>query len=309
MFSAAKKKNKKEKRSRVQWSVAILAQAILAQVSSLFFWFSFAFCKSSCWTQRMEHNASAGEVGARDHAPSLSNGHTEGREAPATTSARSYSQQGRWRQPHVRVARGSHRHRRQGSGRRTPTKVAQKSAFPNWRRHLELWGTTTTTPNLREPTNKPCLCQFQTRFHNARVSGTGQEEGGSRQRVVVASPDRVDTVECRGGGLERPQSPVVSVDMSAEGAEVACSSGTIVEGEGRCLSQTDPNPKRVCRREDFVLRCEEEMQEWIQGRQWDLQAAIVAGHLSKVARISQLMSSAAQEWRRIFRCHLQWRTW
>ena len=64
--------------------------------------------------------------------------------------------------------------------------------------------------------------------------------------------------------------------------------------------QTDPNPKRVCRREDFVPQCEEEMQEWIQGRQRDLQAAIVAGHFSEVARISQLMSSAAQEWQRIF---------
>ena len=63
---------------------------------------------------------------------------------------------------------------------------------------------------------------------------------------------------------------------------------------------TDPNPKRVCRREDFVPQCEEEMQEWIQGRQRDLQAAIVAGHFSEVARISQLMSSAAQEWQRIF---------
>ena len=36
--------------------------------------------------------------------------------------------------------------------------------------------------------------------------------------------------------------------------------------------QTDPNPKRVCRREDFIPQCDEEMQEWI-----DLQAAIVAG--------------------------------
>ena len=31
-----------------------------------------------------------------------------------------------------------------------------------------------------------------------------------------------------------------------------------------------------------------------------VEAAIVAGHLSEVARISQLMSSAAQEWQRIF---------
>ena len=43
--------------------------------------------------------------------------------------------------------------------------------------------------------------------------------------------------------LERPQSPVVSVDIR-RGAQV-CLYGTFV-------NQTDPNPKRVCCREDFV---------------------------------------------------------
>ena len=60
--------------------------------------------------------------------------------------------------------------------------------------------------------------------------------------------------------------------------------------------RTDPNPKRVFRREDFIPQCDEEMQEWTEGRQGDLQAAIVAGQLPKVARISQLLSTAAKEW-------------
>ena len=41
------------------------------------------------------------------------------------------------------------------------------------------------------------------------------------------------------------------------------------------------------------------MQEWIQGREWDLQAAIVAGQLPEVARISQLLSTTTQEWRQM----------
>ena len=60
-----------------------------------------------------------------------------------------------------------------------------------------------------------------------------------------------------------------------------------------------PNPKRTCRQEEFVPHCDEEMQEWIEGRQRDLQAAILAGQLPEVARISQLLSKAAQEWQQI----------
>ena len=60
-----------------------------------------------------------------------------------------------------------------------------------------------------------------------------------------------------------------------------------------------PNPKRTCRREEFVPHCDEEMQEWIEARQRDLQAAILAGQLPEVARISQLLSKAAQEWQQI----------
>ena len=100
--------------------------------------------------------------------------------------------------------------------------------------------------------------------------------------------------------LERPQTPVVTVDMSAEVHRLRALVEQLSKGKDDVPLPTDPNPKRVCRREDFVPQCEEEMHEWIQGRQRDLQAAIVAGHLSEVARISQLMSSAAQEWQRIF---------
>ena len=59
------------------------------------------------------------------------------------------------------------------------------------------------------------------------------------------------------------------------------------------LDRQGLNPKRVCRREDFVPPCDEEMQEWMESRQKDLQAAVAAGHLVEVARISNLLTKAA----------------
>ena len=106
---------------------------------------------------------------------------------------------------------------------------------------------------------------------------------------VVEGEQRLATLRDE---LERPQSPVVAVDMSAEGEQLSKE-----KEDGR--PHTDPNPKRVCRREDFVPQCDEEMQEWIEGRQRDLQAAIVAGLLPEVSRVSQLLSTAAQEWQQI----------
>ena len=61
----------------------------------------------------------------------------------------------------------------------------------------------------------------------------------------------------------------------------------------------DPDPKRPCRRKDFVPRCDEEMQEWMEDRQKDLQAALVAGRLPEVARVSHLLVATAQEWQQM----------
>ena len=45
--------------------------------------------------------------------------------------------------------------------------------------------------------------------------------------------------------------------------------------------------------------CDEEMQEWMESRQKDLQAAVAAGHLVEVARNSNLLTKAATEWQEI----------
>ena len=60
------------------------------------------------------------------------------------------------------------------------------------------------------------------------------------------------------------------------------------------MIQKDPDPKRPCRREDH-----EEKQEWTEDRQKDLQAAMVAGRLPELARVSHLLTKAAQEWQQM----------
>ena len=64
-------------------------------------------------------------------------------------------------------------------------------------------------------------------------------------------------------------------------------------------SQPEGPVVKRCRREDFVPHCDEEMQEWMQGRHADLQAAVAGGYLQEVARVSQLITTAAQEWQEL----------
>ena len=61
----------------------------------------------------------------------------------------------------------------------------------------------------------------------------------------------------------------------------------------------DPEPTRPCRREEFIPNCDEEMQEWMEDRHEDLQEAMVAGRLPEVARVSHLLTNAAQEWHQL----------
>ena len=65
---------------------------------------------------------------------------------------------------------------------------------------------------------------------------------------------------------------------------------------GPSVDVHSPNPKRPCRREDFVPFCDEEFQEWMERRRKDLQTAVETGQFSEVARISQLLTQAALEW-------------
>ena len=79
--------------------------------------------------------------------------------------------------------------------------------------------------------------------------------------------------------LERPQPQVVAVDMSAEVERLRALVEQLTKEKEDARPQVDrQGPKR----------------------QKDLQSAIVVGQLPEVARISQLLSTAAQEWQQIF---------
>ena len=67
---------------------------------------------------------------------------------------------------------------------------------------------------------------------------------------------------------------------------------SLVQFSGHMIRSNGPIVK-MCWREDFVPHCDEEMQESVQGRHADLQAAVERGHFQAVARISQSMTSAA----------------
>ena len=86
---------------------------------------------------------------------------------------------------------------------------------------------------------------------------------------------------------------VVEAERDAQDAEMR-GSPSVVDPDSQ-----DPVPKRPCRREEFIPNCDEEMPEWMEDRHKHLQVAMVAGHLPVVARVSHLLTKAAQEWQQL----------
>ena len=98
--------------------------------------------------------------------------------------------------------------------------------------------------------------------------------------------------------------PPVVISAEAEIAKLKEMVATMEKERDAALQQASVKrqatiPSRVVRREDFVPQCDEEMEEWMAGRHADLHTAMVAGQLPEVARISQLMTHAAQEWHQL----------
>ena len=121
------------------------------------------------------------------------------------------------------------------------------------------------------------------------------------QRATVANEHRgrVEAI----GIVESAEAKSASTRHDVRSAEVASIGGpaAVPTCTGwRCRTNNDTNglPPIIkrCRREDFIPNYHEEMQEWMQGRQADLQTAVGAGQLQEVARISKLLTTAAQEW-------------
>ena len=163
------------------------------------------------------------------------------------------TQQGRWRQPHVQG--------RTGTEHRDPGAAPRREGCRGTRARFQVGGTQScggrrqhSSQPQRGVEESPPTSSASVNSTMREFLGTGQEEGVSHQRVVVASPDRVDTLECRGGGRgatvgdtsSRVGAPPVSSCHSRHvrrGAEVARSSGTVVEGEGRGPSPNRPEPQ------------------------------------------------------------------
>ena len=284
----------------------------------------------------MEHGSSAGGVGGScpratpQVCPVATS--TEGREAPATTSARSDTA-GPWapaapqwssrcqpqapktgiRAPHPeeKVAGGTRARFQVGGGTQSGRGRRRHSSEPP-RSVEESPPTSSASVNARQG------CTMRDSWN-----GPGR---GSCQRVVVASPDRVDTVECRGRRRGATVGDTVEPSWSAPSLQLLQSTcpqrcrGCVLQWNScrrrRKMSVSKPtrNPRRCVVGKISFHNATRRLQEWIQGRQRDLQAAIVAGRFSEVARISQLLSSEHRNGNgssknNLQRCHLQWRIW
>ena len=134
-----------------------------------------------------------------------------------------------------------------------------------------------------------------------------EESDTQRAKVATNIEERVEAF----GIVESGQGESASTDSrhDARSAEVASIGGpvTIPTCTGwRCRTDNDNTNGlsfgRPCRQEVSSGRfhhCDEEMQEWMQGRHADLQTAVGAGQLQEVARISKLLITVAQEWQEL----------
>ena len=160
----------------------------------------------------MEHDCQCRRGGCKssaDHTPSLSNGHVHRRTGkPQQQRQPGATQQGRWRQPHVHGRQGQPQAPKTGIRAPHPDEkvaVAQERVSKLEAALRAVGDDDDTAPNLREALKRarqqagPLSIPRQG-CTMREFLGTGQEEGGSCQRVVFAGPDRVDSVECRGGG-------------------------------------------------------------------------------------------------------------
>ena len=240
------------------------------------------------------------------HAPSLFNGHEYRSPSNHVSPERRHSK-GRWRQPHLNGRQGQPQALKTGIRAPHPDEkaaVAQERVSKLEVALRAVGDDDNTAPNLREALKRarqqvvPLSTQDKVAQCESFLERAKKREAAARELVLEAQTElaRLSAEVVEGEQrLATLRAELDAVDMSAEVQRLrALVEQLSKEKEGVCL-QTDPNPKRVCRREDFVPQCDEEMQEWIQGQQRDLQAATVAGQLTEVARISQLLSTAEQE--------------
>ena len=98
-----------------------------------------------------------------------------------------------------------------------------------------------------------------------------------------------------------PPPPPVTTTVSELEAEVSRLRAELAARSNPSRDSRSEGPvlKRQCRREEFVPQCDEEMEEWLAGRHADLQTALATGQLLEIARLSQLVTTAAEEWHQL----------
>ena len=137
----------------------------------------------------------------------------------------------RWPWPHERVSKLEAALRAVGGRRRHSSEPPR--------------GVEESPPASSASVNADKVAQCESFLERAR-----KREAAARE-LLLSSPDRVDTVECRGrrrgATVGDTSSRVGALPVSSccsrhvrRGAEVACSGGTVVEGEGRCPSPNRP---------------------------------------------------------------------
>ena len=181
---------------------------------------------------------------------------------------RAIPQQGRWRQLHFNGRQGlTGTEDRDPAAAPRPRRVPwHKSAFPSWSGTQSGGGTTTThLPVLREALKKA----------RQQAVPLSTQDKGCAVRELLGTGQK--------GGWQPPESWCCKrhfePSWSAHTLQFSQLTsqqrlrGLACSGWNNCRRRKkmpDPSPtrtKRVCRREDFVPQCDEEMQEWIQGRQ------------------------------------------
>ena len=259
---------------------------------------------------------------------------TEGREAPATTSARSNTAG-----PLAPAARSESPGAATGTEDRDPGAAPRREGCRGTRARFQVGGGTQSCGGRRRhssqpqrgveespPTSSASVCSG----HGCTMReflGSGQEEGGSRQRVVVVQAQteltrlsaevvegeqRLATLRAE---LERSQSPAVTVDLSAEVQRLRALVEQLSKEKEDVRLQTNPKPQAgvssgrfrpTVRRGDARVdsRPTEGSASGHRGR-----PSLRSGEGSPNSCLQQHRSGSGSSKNNLQRCHLQWRTW
>ena len=303
---------------RVNWRAStILAQehGLPFQVLSLFFWFSFASFVSRLMGRRGWSTKTVPE------------GHpwTTPEVCPMATCTGA-TQQGRWRQPHVQGRQGQPQAPKTGIRAPHPDEkaaVAQERVSKLEAALRAVGDDDDTVPNLREALKSPPTSRASVNSRQGctmrEFLGTGQEEGGSRQRVVVQAQTELTRLSAElatlRAELERPQSPVVSLDMSAEVQRLRA---LVEQLSRRRRKMSVPKPTRTpsgcvvgkISSHSAKRRCKSgpKADRGIWKRpSWPAISQKWRG--SPNSCLQQHRSGSGSSKNNLLRCHLQWRTW